>query len=111
MMNFRSRLTGIATGDQGIFVRRETFFAVGRYADIPLMEDIELSARLKRMTGRPACLRPKVVTSGRRWDRYGTLNTVIMMWSLRFQFFLGVSATSLAQRYYGEVHSRKKASK
>jgi len=98
LMNLRSRLTGIATGDQAIFVRRSVFDAVGGFPGQPLMEDIELSKRLKRI-GRPACLRARVVTSGRRWERHGVWRTILLMWRLRFDYWRGVPAERLAQRY------------
>jgi rSAM/selenodomain-associated transferase 2 len=98
MMNARSRLTGIATGDQAIFVRRATFIAAGGYPDIPLMEDVALSRRLKRFSS-PACLRERVVTSGRRWERHGTLRTIFLMWRLRLAYALGTDPRSLARRY------------
>lgn len=104
LMNLRSRLTGIATGDQAMFVRREVFFAVGGFAELPLMEDIELSARLKRL-GRPACLRSRVLTSERRWERRGVWETIFLMWSLRLQFFLGRSAERLATHYEDKEHA------
>ncbi|CAG9184745.1 hypothetical protein LMG23992_05324 [Cupriavidus laharis] len=103
-INLRSRLTGIATGDQAMFVRREAFFAVGGFPDLPLMEDIVLSARLKRL-GPPACLRERVVTSGRRWEQHGLWRTILMMWWLRLQFFFGRSAVALAQHYEGKEHT------
>src|SRR5205085_1844036 len=78
-MNLRSRLTGIATGDQAIFVRRAAFAG---FAEIPLMEDVEFSKAMKRR-GAPACLRERVVTSGRRWERRGVLRTILLMWRLR----------------------------
>lgn len=99
-MNLRSRLTGIATGDQAIFVRRSLFERVGGYPEIALMEDVALSRRLKR-EGPPLCLRVPVVTSSRRWERDGILRTVLLMWSLRLAFFLGVDANRLARLYYG----------
>ena len=98
LMNLRSRLTGIATGDQAIFVRRATFAEVGGFADIPLMEDIVLSRRLRQL-GRPACLRRKVTTSGRRWEQHGVLRTVVSMWWLRLRFFLGADPAKLASEY------------
>jgi rSAM/selenodomain-associated transferase 2 len=101
MMNLRSRLTGIATGDQAIFVSRAAFDAVGGYPDQPLMEDIELSKRLKRI-GPPACLRARAATSGRRWDSHGAWCTIFLMWRLRFDYWRGVPATRLAARYYPE---------
>lgn len=98
MMNWRSRLTGIATGDQAIFVQRTAFEAVGGYADQPLMEDIELSKRLRRL-GAAACLRQRVVTSGRRWDSRGPWRTVLLMWRLRWLYWLGRPAEELARAY------------
>jgi rSAM/selenodomain-associated transferase 2 len=98
MMNARSRLTGIATGDQAMFVTRAAFEAVGGFPDIPLMEDVALSRRLKRVSA-PACLRERVVTSGRRWERHGTLRTIVLMWRLRFAYALGVDPRRLARRY------------
>lgn len=98
LMNLRSRLTGIATGDQCIFLRRATFLAMGGFADQPLMEDIELSRRL-RVIGRPVCLRGPAITSGRRWERRGVWATILLMWRLRFLYWLGVSASQLAEKY------------
>ncbi len=98
-MNVRSRLTGIATGDQAIFVSRSVFDSVGGFPAIPLMEDIALSARLKRASGRPACLRNIVTTSGRRWDVQGALRTTLTMWRLRFDFLRGIPAEIIARRY------------
>jgi len=98
LMNLRSRLTGIATGDQAMFVRRELFDAVGGFPEQPLMEDIELSRRLRKL-GRPACLRAKVTTSGRRWDRSGVWPTIWLMWRLRLLYWLGVPAERLAAAY------------
>jgi hypothetical protein len=97
-MNLRSRLTGVATGDQAMFVRRGAFQAAGGFAAIPLMEDIELCKRLRRVS-RPLCLRERVVTSGRRWEKDGILNTVVLMWRLRLAYFLGADPKALAQRY------------
>jgi rSAM/selenodomain-associated transferase 2 len=98
LMNARSRLTGIATGDQAIFVRRDDFAAAGAFREIPLMEDVALSKRLKRIA-RPACLRERVVTSGRRWERRGTLRTIVLMWRLRLAYALGADPGRLARRY------------
>jgi len=99
LMNWRSRISGIATGDQAIFVRREAFEAVGGFPDQPLMEDVEISRRLRRDVGAPACLHLRVVTSGRRWDQRGALRTIMLMWRLRLLYRLGVSAARLATRY------------
>ena len=98
-MNARSRLTGIATGDQALFMRREVFDAVGGFPDQALMEDIEFSKRLRRHAGAPACLRAKVVTSGRRWDERGAWRTIVLMWRLRWLYWRGVSAERLAAAY------------
>jgi len=98
MMNLRSRLTGIATGDQAIFVATAAFAAIGGYPDLPLMEDIVLSRRLKRL-GRPLCVSARALTSGRRWEQYGVMRTILTMWRLRLAFFLGVAPSKLAARY------------
>jgi rSAM/selenodomain-associated transferase 2 len=98
MMNWRSRLTGIATGDQGIFVTRACFGAVQGYRSIPLMEDVELSRCLKRHS-RPVCLRRRLVTSGRRWERDGVMRTVLLMWRLRLAYALGADPADLARQY------------
>ena len=98
MMNWRSRLTGIVTGDQALFVRRPVFEAVGGFPDIPVMEDIALSKQLKRV-GRIAALRSCVLTSSRRWTRHGTIRTIVLMWGLRFLFFVGVAPARLKPWY------------
>lgn len=98
MMNWRSRLTGIATGDQAMFVTRAAFAAAGGFLAIALMEDVALSARLKRM-GKPLALRARVTTSARRWRKHGTLRTVLLMWRLRLSFFLGADPAKLARTY------------
>lgn len=98
MMNWRSRWTGIATGDQAIFVRRALFEQLGGYPDQPLMEDVELSARLRRLH-RPACLRLRVRTSGRRWEQRGVWRTIVLMWSLRLRYWLGTSPEVLVRAY------------
>ncbi len=97
-MNLRSRLTGIATGDQALFMTRAAFDAVGGFPDQPLMEDIEMSRRLKRLSP-PACLRQRVTSSGRRWERQGAWSTIWLMWRLRFRYWRGESPQSLAQEY------------
>jgi rSAM/selenodomain-associated transferase 2 len=94
-MNLRSRLTGIATGDQALFVRREAFPG---FPQIPLMEDIAFSREMKRR-GRPACLRERVTTSARRWEARGVLRTNVLMWRLRLLYFLGTPPERLARRY------------
>ncbi|MFP2767962.1 TIGR04283 family arsenosugar biosynthesis glycosyltransferase [Oceanisphaera sp. KMM 10153] len=98
MMNLRSRLTGIATGDQAIFVHRRAFEAVNGFPEQPLMEDIEISKRLKRL-GPPSCLRQKVATSGRRWEQKGLWRTMVLMWRLRFAYWRGASPGQLARAY------------
>jgi rSAM/selenodomain-associated transferase 2 len=98
LMNIRSRLTGIATGDQAMFVRRDAFQAAGGFAAIPLMEDIDLSKRLKRAS-RPLCLRERVITSGRRWEQEGVLKIMILMWRLRLAYFFGADPKALARQY------------
>lgn len=100
-MNLRSRHTRIATGDQAMFVRRPVFERLGGFSDIPLMEDVEFSARLKR-TGPTEALREPVVTSFRRWERQGPLRTVLLMWTLRFLYWIGVSPHRL-QNFYAAV--------
>jgi len=97
-MNLRSRATGIATGDQAMFVDRAAFAAVGGFPDIALMEDIVLSRRLKRI-GRPLCLTARVLTSGRRWEKHGVVRTILTMWRLRLAFFLGAQPAKLAASY------------
>ncbi|HVC10516.1 MAG TPA: TIGR04283 family arsenosugar biosynthesis glycosyltransferase [Burkholderiales bacterium] len=97
-MNWRSRLTGIATGDQAIFVRRDAFARAGGFPDIALMEDIAFSVRMKRLA-RPACLRERALTSDRRWRRHGAAATILLMWRLRLAYFLGADPQELARRY------------
>lgn len=99
-MNMRSRLTGIATGDQGIAVERTLFEAVGGYPEQPLMEDIALSRALRTHT-RPACLPARIITSSRRWERHGAWRTIWLMWSLRFAYWRGADPAALARRYRG----------
>ncbi|BAU49318.1 glycosyl transferase [Sulfurifustis variabilis] len=98
LMNWRSAVTGIATGDQAIFVRRDVFRMLGGFPAIPLMEDIALSTRLKWVE-RPARLRDRVVASSRRWERDGVARTVVRMWLLRGLYGIGVSPGRLAQWY------------
>ncbi|MEO8486534.1 MAG: TIGR04283 family arsenosugar biosynthesis glycosyltransferase [Betaproteobacteria bacterium] len=99
MMNLRSRLTGIATGDQGLFVERGLFASVGGFPTIALMEDVALSRILLSRGGRPACLASRVRTSGRRWDRDGAWRTIVLMWRLRAAWALGTDPEALASRY------------
>jgi rSAM/selenodomain-associated transferase 2 len=99
MMNVRSRLTGICTGDQGIFVQRHLLETVGGIPLQPLMEDIELSKRLRRLA-RPLCITTRLTTSARRWRTHGIAKTVLLMWRLRFAYFFGAAPAALARRYY-----------
>jgi rSAM/selenodomain-associated transferase 2 len=98
LMNLRSRWSGIATGDQAMFMTRAAFDAVGGFPAQPLMEDIEISRRLRRLS-RPACLRAQVLTSGRRWETRGVWRTVLLMWRLRFAYWRGAAPERLAQLY------------
>jgi rSAM/selenodomain-associated transferase 2 len=98
MMNLRSRLTGIATGDQAMFMTRQAFDAVGGFPDQPLMEDVAISARLGALSP-PICLRQKVRTSGRRWETRGVWRTILLMWRLRWAWWRGTPAERLAERY------------
>jgi len=99
MINLRSRFTGIATGDQAIFVRKSIFNRVGGFADLALMEDINLSSALKRLS-KPYCSKLKVKTSSRRWEKNGLIKTILLMWWYRLQFFFGVDSRILEKRYY-----------
>lgn len=99
MMNWRSCLTGIATGDQVIFVRRNVFLQAGGYPEIKLMEDIELSKRLK-IFSKPVCIKNPVTTSSRRWEKNGIVKTTLLMWQLRLLYFFGVPPDKLFTRYY-----------
>jgi rSAM/selenodomain-associated transferase 2 len=98
LMNLRSRWTGIATGDQAMFVEHESFYRAGGFADIALMEDIALSRALRRL-GPPVCLRTAVTTSTRRWERHGVLRTIFLMWRLRAAYYLGADPERLAIQY------------
>ncbi|MDD1607880.1 MAG: glycosyltransferase family 2 protein [Methylococcaceae bacterium] len=98
MMNWRSRLTGIATGDQVLFVSKAAFIAVGCYPEISLMEDIALSRALKKISP-PVCLTAKVISSARRWQQYGICKTILLMWSLRLRYWLGADPTLLTELY------------
>ena len=101
MMNWRSRVSGISTGDQALFVRRHIFEQIGGFADMPLMEDIDFSRRLKRK-GATAALTATVTTSFRRWEQQGPLRTILLMWTLRFLYWIGVGPHILS-RWYGLV--------
>ncbi len=97
-MNLRSCISGIATGDQGIFVLSQVFKRIGGFDQIPLMEDIALSKRLKRLS-RPLCMPDRLTTSSRRWEENGIFTTIILMWRLRLAYYLGTSPQALANRY------------
>lgn len=97
-MNWRSRLSGLATGDQALFVRRPIFEQMGGFADMPLMEDIEFSGRLKQ-AGATAALTATVTTSFRRWEQQGPLRTILLMWTLRFLYWIGISPSHLVKWY------------
>ena len=99
MMNLRSRITGIATGDQALFVTRSAFDAIDGFPDIALMEDIAISNRLKKLA-QPFCLNEKVTTSARRWQQNGVLKTILLMWRLRLAYFFGADPSKLAAYYY-----------
>ena len=98
LMNLRSRWSGIATGDQALFVRRDLFERIGGYAELPLMEDVELSRRLRAWAA-PHCLRQRVTTSGRRWEQRGVWRTIFLMWRLRWRYWRGASPQALAEAY------------
>jgi rSAM/selenodomain-associated transferase 2 len=98
MMNWRSRLTGICTGDQAMFVSRPAFDHIGGFPSIALMEDVAASARLKHVS-RPLCLHARVATSGRRWRKHGIWRTILLMWRLRLAYFFGADPKRLAQTY------------
>ncbi len=100
MINWRSRISGIATGDQAIFVKREAFDQVGAFSRIPLMEDVDLSKKLLKLS-RPFCINEPVITSSRRWEVHGTWRTIFLMWKLRWKFARGVSPEVLVKEYYG----------
>ncbi|MDP3839249.1 MAG: glycosyltransferase family 2 protein [Methylococcales bacterium] len=98
MMNWRSRFTGICTGDQVLFVTQSAFIAVGGYPEIALMEDIAFSRALKKLS-RPVCLTAKVTSSARRWQQHGIYKTILLMWSLRLRYWLGAEPDLLAELY------------
>ena len=98
LINIRSRITGIATGDQAIFINSEFFEHAGGFPEIPLMEDVALCKQLRKIQ-RPVCLQEKVITSGRRWEKHGVFCTVLLMWVLRFAYFIGIKPEKLANLY------------
>lgn len=99
-MNHRSRLTGIATGDQGLFMTREAYAAAGGFPNIALMEDVAMCAALKR-SGAPVCLKQRITTSGRRWEKHGVWRTILLMWRIRLAYFLGADPVELQRAYDG----------
>lgn len=103
MMCWRSRLTGIATGDQALFMHRNLFAKVGGFPAIALMEDIAFCKLAKKISA-PICLRQRVVTSGRRWQRRGVWRTIVQMWWLRLAYFFGAAPDKLHRKYYGRQH-------
>jgi rSAM/selenodomain-associated transferase 2 len=105
-MNQRSRLTGIATGDQGIFVNRETFIKLGGFPDQPLMEDVAFCSRMLGVS-RPNCLAARIITSGRRWEKHGVWRTIFLMWRLRLNYFMGADPIQLHRTYYGTNLSKQ----
>jgi rSAM/selenodomain-associated transferase 2 len=106
-MNRRSRLTGICTGDQAMFVRRDAFEALGGFQPVPLMEDVEFSRRLC-LVSRPFCIKEPVVTDSRRWHKHGAWRTIFLMWKLRWRYWRGESPESLAQIYRSDVRNASK---
>ena len=99
LINFRSRLSKIATGDQGIFISKELFYQVGKFPQLDLMEDVALSAKLKKHSS-PFCSKLKIKTSARKWQKEGVLKTILLMWKLRLLYFFGVNTKTLARLYY-----------
>jgi len=97
-MNWRSRITRVATGDQAMFMHHHMFDRVGGFDDIALMEDVAMSKKLKAIA-KPVCSKKKVITSTRRWEKNGLIRTVVKMWCYRFAYFVGVSPTRLARGY------------
>lgn len=98
MINIRSCFSGVATGDQGIFVRRKIFESVGGYSEVPLMEDVALSKKLKNIS-QTACIKETLTTSSRRWKKNGIIKTILLMWKLRFLYWIGVTPDKLAKLY------------
>jgi len=98
MINVRSCVSSIATGDQGVFVKRKIFRQVNGYSNIPLMEDVDISKKLKKLS-KPVCLKCILITSSRRWEKNGISSTILLMWKLRFLYWLGVSPKYLVRQY------------
>ncbi len=108
MINLRSRVSGVATGDQAIFIRRSLFKQLGGFPDIPLMEDVAIS-KLLRSKAAPVCLRSKVTTSSRRWEKHGVLRTIFLMWKIRALYFFGVAPSKLHGMYATKDAQKHKA--
>ena len=100
LMNWRARVTSVATGDQCLFVARNLFEREGGYKEIPLMEDVEVCKRLRKH-GTPVIIKQRVSTSARRWEKHGVISTILLMWRLRLAYFMGASPKKLHQQYYG----------
>ncbi len=100
-MNHRSRLTGIATGDQGLFMTADAFNVAGGFADMPLMEDVAICVALKK-SGAPLCLTQRIFTSGRRWEKHGVWRTILLMWRIRLAYFFGADPVALHRAYHGK---------
>ena len=100
-MNHRSRFTGIATGDQGLFMTADAFRVAGGFTNIPLMEDVAICVALKKI-GAPLCLTQKIITSGRRWEKHGVWRTILLMWRIRLAYFFGADPVALHRTYHGE---------
>jgi hypothetical protein len=98
MISLRSRISRTGTGDQAIFVRRDVFDRLGGFPELELCEDLEFSRHLKRV-GRIACLRSRVTTSARRWNRDGLVRTVLKMWMIRAMYLIGVPPARLKRMY------------
>jgi len=99
MMNCRSKFTGIATGDQAIFVRKKHFDSIGGFENIPLMEDVAFSKSMKKLS-KPVCIKARATTSSRRWEENGIFKTIVLMWKLRLAYFLGANPETLVKKYY-----------
>lgn len=97
-INLRSRISGVATGDQAIFIDRDAFNAIGGFPDFPIMEDVALCKRLRHMH-RPFSSRARVTTSARRWEQHGVASTIVKMWLYRLAYFFGVSPLTLKRGY------------
>lgn len=100
LMHHRSKFTHVCTGDQALFFKKKFFNQLNGFADIPLMEDVDISKRARKLSPLYA-LTSKVTTSSRRWQKHGTLKTILLMWWLRWLYFIGVEPCTLHKKYYG----------